>query len=117
MKYSLSLREMPRVEPKGFPEDSGYISLFISTQFIIQTLSISKIIHPVLFALVGQYWNILFSCIALVAGPIFSSIHPVDASLVYIIQNVANKAGQYCILIRTRGGIYAKIWPEPEGLP
>ena len=23
----------------------------------------------------------------------------------------------YCIRIRTRGGIYGKIWPEPEGLP
>ena len=22
-----------------------------------------------------------------------------------------------CIRIRTRGGIYGKIWPEPEGLP
>ena len=24
---------------------------------------------------------------------------------------------EYCIRIRTRGGIYGKIWPEPEGLP
>ena len=23
----------------------------------------------------------------------------------------------FCIRIRTRGGIYGKIWPEPEGLP
>ena len=23
----------------------------------------------------------------------------------------------YCICIRTRGGIYGKIWPEPEGNP
>ena len=23
----------------------------------------------------------------------------------------------YCIRIRTRGGIYGKIWLEPEGLP
>ena len=24
---------------------------------------------------------------------------------------------KYCIHIRTRGGIYGKIWPEPEGFP
>ena len=23
----------------------------------------------------------------------------------------------YCIRIRTRGGIYGQIWPEPEGNP
>ena len=23
----------------------------------------------------------------------------------------------HCIRIRTRGGMYGKIWPEPEGLP
>ena len=26
MKYSLSTREIPRAEPKGFPDGSGYIS-------------------------------------------------------------------------------------------
>ena len=26
VKYSLSMREIPREEPKGFPEGSGYIS-------------------------------------------------------------------------------------------
>ena len=38
MKYSLS----PRAELEVFPMDSGYISLYILTQDIIQTLPISK---------------------------------------------------------------------------
>ena len=42
VKYSLSTREIPREEPKGFPEGSGYISLHIPTYVIIQTFSISK---------------------------------------------------------------------------
>ena len=42
MKYSLSMREILRVEPKVFPEGSGYISLHIPTSVIIQTFSISK---------------------------------------------------------------------------
>ena len=24
---------------------------------------------------------------------------------------------KYCIRFKTRGGIYGKIWPEPEGFP
>ena len=42
MKYSLSTREIPRAEPKGFPEGSGYISPYIPTRVIIQIFSISK---------------------------------------------------------------------------
>ena len=41
-KYSLSPRKIPRAKPKGFSKGSGYISPFILTQVIIQTLSISK---------------------------------------------------------------------------
>ena len=41
MKYSLSTRKIPRKEPKGFSEGLGYISLFIQTQVVIQTYSIS----------------------------------------------------------------------------
>ena len=33
-------REIPRVEPKGFPKGSGYISPYIPTSVIIQTFSI-----------------------------------------------------------------------------
>ena len=41
MKYCLSTREIPREEPKGFSEGSGYISFLIPTQVVIQTFSIS----------------------------------------------------------------------------
>ena len=41
MKYSLSPREIPRAEPKGFPEGSGYISQYIPTRVTIQTFSFS----------------------------------------------------------------------------
>ena len=37
MKYSLSPREILRAKPEGFPEDSGYISLYIPSQVTIQT--------------------------------------------------------------------------------
>ena len=39
MKYRLSLREIPRAKPKGFPEGSGYISSHVLTRVTIQTLS------------------------------------------------------------------------------
>ena len=42
VKYSLSTREIPRAEPKGFPEGRGYISPYIPTSVIIQRFSISK---------------------------------------------------------------------------
>ena len=57
MKYSLSTREIPRAEPEGFPEESGYISPYIPTGVIIQTFSISKSIFLVLSFLVGEYWK------------------------------------------------------------
>ena len=41
MKYSLSPREIPRAKPEGYPEGSGYISLYIPTQITIQTFSIT----------------------------------------------------------------------------
>ena len=42
MKYSMSMREIPRAEPEGFPEGSGYISPYIPTPVIIRTSIISK---------------------------------------------------------------------------
>ena len=36
MKYSLSTKEIPRAESKGFSEGSGYISLYIPPLVIIQ---------------------------------------------------------------------------------
>ena len=42
VKYTLSTREIPRAEPEGFPEGSGYISPYIPTWVVIQTFSISK---------------------------------------------------------------------------
>ena len=41
MKYSLSLREIPRAKPAGFHQGSGYISSFIPTPVTIQTFSIT----------------------------------------------------------------------------
>ena len=41
MKYSLSLREVPRAKPEGYPEGSDYISLYIPTPVTIQTSSIT----------------------------------------------------------------------------
>ena len=41
MKYSMSMREIPKAEHKGFPEGSGSISPYIPTLVIIQTFSIS----------------------------------------------------------------------------
>ena len=41
MKYSLSLREIPRAKVEGFPEGSGYISSYIPNQVTIKTFSIT----------------------------------------------------------------------------
>ena len=41
MEYCLSLREIPRAKPKGFPKGSGYISLYFPTRVTIHTFSIT----------------------------------------------------------------------------
>ena len=61
VKYSLSSREIPRAEPEGFPEGSGYISPYIPTWVIIQTFSICKRFTQVLSFVVGKFWKIWFS--------------------------------------------------------
>jgi hypothetical protein len=45
MKYRLSLREILRAKPTGFPEGSGYISSHVLTRVSIQTLSITNPIN------------------------------------------------------------------------
>ena len=40
MKYSLSLREIPRANPEGFLKGSGYISLYFLTVVTIQTFQL-----------------------------------------------------------------------------
>ena len=40
MKYSLSPREIPRAKHEGFPEGTGYNSLYIPIRVTIQTFSI-----------------------------------------------------------------------------
>ena len=64
-----------RADPKGFSTSSGYISLYILIQVIIQTLisknGTSSIVLP--------GWAILAKLIvriALAAGPIFTSTRP-----------------------------------------
>ena len=42
MKYRLSPGEIPKVEPKGFPEGSGNISLYTPNRVAIQSFSITS---------------------------------------------------------------------------
>ena len=42
MKYCLSPREIPWVDPEGFPSGSGDISLYTPTRVKIQSFSISS---------------------------------------------------------------------------
>ena len=58
VKYGLSPKEIPRANPKGFPEGSGYISPYIPTRVTIQTFSITI---PVLCFLGEKYWESWFS--------------------------------------------------------
>ena len=72
MKDSQSSREVTRAEPEGFSKGSGYISPYILTQVIIQTLSISEndtssIVLPGKAILVELIFRI-----SLAAGPIYS---------------------------------------------
>ena len=48
-------REIPRAKPKGFPESSGYISLYFLTQVTVRTFSIT---NPSQTLLGDQYWNV-----------------------------------------------------------
>ena len=54
MKYSLNLREILRVKPKGFPEGSVYISSHFLTKVTIQTFSIT---NPALTFMGDQDWK------------------------------------------------------------
>ena len=71
VKYSLSTKEIPRGEPKGFLEGSGYISPYIPTWVIIQTCSISKSYISSMAFLDGQYWKSWFSVLVWQLGWIF----------------------------------------------
>ena len=74
MKYCLSMREIPRAQPKGFPEGSGYISPYILTSVIIQTLSISKSYTSSIVLPGRAILEELILRIGLAAGAIFSCI-------------------------------------------
>ena len=74
MKYSLSPGKILRAEPEGFSKGSEFISQYILTQVILQTLSISNnyasnIVLPAWAILVEFIFHI-----ALAAGLIFSTI-------------------------------------------
>ena len=69
--YSLSPREIPRAEPEVFPEGSGYISPYILTWVIIQTLSILKSHTSNMSFLLWQYWKSWFSVLVWQLGYIF----------------------------------------------
>ena len=73
MKYSLSTREIPRTEPEGFPEGSGYNSIVMLILVIIQTFQISKNYTSSVIVLPGRA---IFEELILCVGPsaIFSYI-------------------------------------------
>ena len=74
MTNSLSPWTILRAEPEGFSKGSGYISPYILTQVILQTLSNSKNDTS---SIILPGWAILVKLIfriALAAGPKFSSI-------------------------------------------
>ena len=74
MKYSLSMREKLRAEHKGFPEGSGYISLYFRTLVIIKTFSISKSYNSSIIRLGRSILEDLMFRIDLAAAAIFSCI-------------------------------------------
>ena len=74
VKYSLSTREIPSMEPQGFPKGSGYISPYILTQVIIQTFSISKSYASSIFLPGRAILEELILRNGLAAGAIFSRI-------------------------------------------
>ena len=76
MIYSLRTREIPRAESKGFPSGAGYISPYIPTLVIIQTLSISKINSSTIFFSLRAILEELFLRLVLAANAIFSRIDP-----------------------------------------
>ena len=57
MKYSQSPREISRAKPKGFPEGSGYISLYIPTRVTIQTFSITTPALTLLEINIGRVYS------------------------------------------------------------
>ena len=57
MKYTLSLREIPRAKPEGFPEGLGYIPSYFQTRVTIQTFLITT---SALTFLGDQYWKSWF---------------------------------------------------------
>ena len=59
MKYSLSLREIPRAKLEGVPEGSDFISLCIQTQIAIQTFSILVELILRIAPTAGQYGKIM----------------------------------------------------------
>ena len=74
VKYSLSMREIPRAEAEEFPEGSGYISMYIPTWVIIPTISISKS-YTSSIALPGRaILEELILSIGQAAGALFSHI-------------------------------------------
>ena len=76
VKYSLSPRKIPRVEPEGLSKGSGYISTYILTRVIIQTSSIAKNdTSSIVFPGWAIFEELIFR-IAPAAGPIFSCIRP-----------------------------------------
>ena len=74
VKYSLTPREIPMAEPKGFPEGSGYISPYIPTWVMIQTFSISKSYTSSIVLPGRAILEELILRIGLAAGAIFSRI-------------------------------------------
>ena len=85
MKYSLSPREISRVKPKGFPEGSGYISLYLltrATAILIYKSSIDlpgiSILEELILRIAliaGQYGKINFNSVMFSNGECAVLLH------------------------------------------
>ena len=121
VKYSLSMREIQRAEPEGFPEGSGYVSPYIPTWVMIKAFSISNNYTFSMSFLVGKYWKGWFSILVSQLWYTFPYC-PVDDTIRVRIDQVENSV--VAALGNTRGqesntqvGIYGEIYPEPSGNP
>ena len=90
VKYSLSTREMPRAEIKGFTEGSVFISSYIPTRVIIQIFSISKSYTSSIVLHGRAILEELILRIGQAAGAIFSQYCPVDEAIRVLIDPVEN---------------------------
>ena len=76
VNYTLSMKEIPRAKPEGYLKGSGYISSYMMTWLIIQTLSFEKQKKYTFTNVLPRraIMEELILCFALEAGALFSHI-------------------------------------------